>query len=120
MTNAPLPPAWDVGTERPLANAPSSDVIKLMQYDAAKKSAIIAYLFWFFLGGLGGHRFYLARRGSGVAMAAISVVSGITVYVGVGFIGLAVVGVWWLIDALLIPGITMRYNQELAARLGGI
>ena len=96
---------------------PASDAARLMQYDAAKKSALIAYVLWFFLGGLGVHRFYLGRTGSGVVMAIISVLSWITVYIGIGFIGLAVIGIWWLVDAFLIPGITTRVNQELATRL---
>ncbi|HZY53494.1 MAG TPA: TM2 domain-containing protein [Reyranella sp.] len=96
---------------------PASDAARLMQYDAAKKSALIAYVLWFFLGGLGVHRFYLGRTGSGVVMAIISVLSWITVYIGIGFIGLAVIGIWWLLDAFLIPGITTSANQELATRL---
>ena len=50
-------------------------------------------------------------------MAIISVLSWITVYIGIGFIGLAVIGIWWLLDAFLIPGITTSANQELATRL---
>ena len=96
---------------------PASDAARLMQYDAAKKSALIAYVLWFFLGGLGVHRFYLGRTGSGVVMAIISVLSWITVYIGIGFIGLAVIGIWWLLDAFLIPGITTSTNQDLATRL---
>jgi TM2 domain-containing membrane protein YozV len=72
---------------------------------------------WFFLGNVGVHRFYLGRTGSGIAMAILSVLSWITVYVGIGFIGLAVIGLWWLVDVFLIPGITTRANQELATRL---
>ena len=28
------------------------------------------------------------------------------------------VAVWWLIDFLLVPGITRKYNSQLAQRLG--
>ena len=105
MTNAPPP-------------SPSSDAARLMQYDAAKKSTGIAYLLWFFLGWVGVHRFYLGQTGSGVAMAIISVISWITVFVGIGLIGWLVIGIWWLVDAFLIPGIATRVNQELATRLG--
>ena len=35
-----------------------------MLYHANAKSTGIAYLLWFFLGGLGVHRFYLGRGGS--------------------------------------------------------
>ena len=97
---------------------PTSDVARLMQYDAAKKSTGIAYLLWFFLGGLGVHRFYLGQTGSGVAMAIISIISWITVFIGIGLVGLAVIGIWWFVDAFLIPGIATRVNQELATRLG--
>ncbi|MBV8189129.1 MAG: TM2 domain-containing protein [Alphaproteobacteria bacterium] len=91
-----------------------------MQYDAAKKSTGIAYLLWFFLGWFGAHRFYLGQTGTGAAMAMISVVSWITVFIAIGFVGFIVIGVWWLVDALLIPGIATRVNQELATRLSGI
>jgi TM2 domain-containing membrane protein YozV len=112
------PSSIPVATPAPAApSPPSSDAARLMQYDASKKSTGIAYLLWFFLGYLGVHRFYLGRTGSGIAMAIISVISWITVFVGIGFIGLAVIGVWWLVDAFLIPGIATRANQELASRL---
>jgi TM2 domain-containing membrane protein YozV len=97
---------------------PSSDVARLMQYDAAKKSAGIAYLLWFFLGGLGVHRFYLGQTGSGIAMAIIFVLSVVTSAIGIGLVGLVVIGIWWFVDAFLIPGIATRVNQELATRLG--
>jgi TM2 domain-containing membrane protein YozV len=107
----PLPPGAAPAT-------PGSDVARLMQYDAAKKSAGIAYLLWFFFGGLGLHRFYLGRIGSGVAMVVLFCLSWITTFVGVGFVGLGVIAIWWLVDAFLIPGIVTRTNQELASRLG--
>lgn len=97
--------------------APTSDAARLMQYDAAKKSTGIAYLLWFFLGWLGVHRFYLGQTGSGAAMAIISVLSWLTVIFGIGLVGFVVIGVWWVVDAFLIPGITTRVNQDLASRL---
>lgn len=96
---------------------PISDAARLMQYDAAKKSTGLAYLLWFFLGWLGMHRFYLGRTASGVVMAIITVLSWVTVHVGLGLVGWAIIGLWWLVDAFLIPGIAIRANQELAARL---
>ncbi len=99
---------------------PSTDAARLMQYDASKRSTGIAYLLWFFLGWIGVHRFYLGQTGSGAAMAIISVISWITAVVAIGLIGFVVIGIWWLVDAFLIPGITMRVNQELAARLSRV
>ncbi|CAN5412981.1 hypothetical protein BH10PSE6_BH10PSE6_46240 [soil metagenome] len=91
-----------------------------MQYDAAKKSTGVAYLLWFFLGGLGVHRFYLGQTGTGAAMAILFVLSWATTFIVIGFFGLAILGIWWLVDAFLIPGIATRMNIELATRLGGL
>lgn len=52
------------------------------------KSKATAYLLWLFLGLLGGHRYYLGRKGSGFLMT----------------ITLGGLGIWWLVDAFLIPG----------------
>jgi|SRR5471032_173915 TM2 domain-containing membrane protein YozV len=116
MTNIapPPPPNWTA------PSAPTSDAARLMQYDASKKSTGIAYLLWFFLGWVGVHRFYLGQTGSGAAMAIISVISWITVFVGVGLLGWIVIGIWWMVDAFLIPGIATRFNQQLATQLGRI
>ncbi len=115
MTNvAPPPPNWNA------QQTPTNDAARLMQYDASKKSTGIAYLLWFFLGWIGVHRFYLGETGSGAAMAIISVISWITVFVGVGLLGWLVIGIWWVVDAFLIPGIATRFNQQLATRLGTV
>ena len=74
---------------------------RLMRYDAAKRSALIAYLLWFFLGLFGVHRFYLGKFGSGFAMLALHGFSWLTVWILVGWIGFGLLGLWWLIDALL-------------------
>lgn len=107
-------------TQPPAPPPPSSDVARLMQYDASKKSAGIAYLLWFFLGGLGVHRFYLGETATGAVMAVIFVLSWFTVAIVVGFVGFGILALWWIVDAFLIPGIATRKNQELAARLGGL
>ncbi|MBP2236146.1 TM2 domain-containing membrane protein YozV [Sinorhizobium kostiense] len=38
------------------------------------KSIGVAYLLWLFFGGLGAHRFYIGRIGSGLAILALMVV----------------------------------------------
>ena len=89
-----------------------------MAYDAQKKSALIAYLLWWFLGSLGAHRFYMGRTASAVCMLLLTLSSWVLILVVIGFAGLAAVAIWWLIDAFLIPGYIRRYNMRLAARLG--
>ena len=96
-----------------------NDAALLMRYDANKRSALIAYLLWFFLGYFGIHRFYLKRTGSGIAMLLIALVSTVLLVVAVGALGYIVVGIWWCIDAFLIPGMTQDYNNRLIAQLRG-
>ena len=90
----------------------------MMAYDAQKKSVLVAYLLWWFLGSLGAHRFYLGRTGSAVAMLVITLLSIPLMLILIGFVGIAVVGVWWIVDAFLIPGIAKIHNMKLATYLG--
>lgn len=91
------------------------------QYDIEKKSLLVAYLLWFFLGYVGAHRFYLGRPLSGFIMFAFSGVVLLLSLVSFGLLGFlwALVGLWWLIDALLIPGIAAGRNSDIADRILG-
>ncbi|MFO1039925.1 MAG: TM2 domain-containing protein [Geminicoccaceae bacterium] len=84
-----------------------------LRYDANKKSALLAYVLWFFLGLFGVHRFYLGRWMSGLAMLVLHGLSWLTYVILIGWIGFGLLGLWWLIDALLIPGMTRSYNNRL-------
>ena len=86
--------------------------IRLLRYDAAKKSTGIAYILWFFLGLLGVHRFYLGSTGIGILVLICS------------FLGLLTFGITTLvsflvlfIDMFTIPGKVQRYNEALIGRL---
>ena len=107
-----------------------SDTERMMQYDVQKKSAVIAYLLWFFAGPVGAHRFYLGRTGSAVMLFILTVVCPFVLALAfipsasaeeappLIFLPWVGVAVWWLIVFLLIPGITRKYNSQLAQRLG--
>jgi TM2 domain-containing membrane protein YozV len=95
----------------------SADVLAMMRYDAAKKSLLVAYLLWFFIGFAGIHRFYLGATGSGIAMLVIFLVSIPLALVAVGLLGFLVLGIWWLVDGLLIPGMAERHNTQLIQTL---
>lgn len=56
------------------------------EVDRKRKSKALMYLFWFFTGGIGGHRYYLGDIGYAI---------GMTFTLG-GF------GIWTLIDVFLI------------------
>jgi TM2 domain-containing membrane protein YozV len=86
----------------------SNDARILMLYEANKKTALVAYLLWFFLGWFGGHNFYLERTGVAVTQLILS----LTV------VGLTITIIWVLVDAFLIPGWVRQQNNLLAAYLG--
>ena len=62
-----------------------------MRYDANKKSALLAYLIWFFLGWAGIHRLYLGRITSGLLMLVILGVSWLLHFVLIGFLGYLII-----------------------------
>jgi TM2 domain-containing membrane protein YozV len=81
------------------------------------KSVGAAYLIWFFFGSLGVHRFYLGRTGSGVAMLILTIVGVLTLFIFVGATLLATVGIWWIVDAFLIPGMVDAQKTAVRASL---
>ena len=79
-----------------------------MLFEANKKTAVVGYLLWFFLGLFGGHNFYFKRTGVAVAQLILT----ITV------VGMVITMVWVLVDAFLIPGWVRTQNNMLAMQLG--
>lgn len=72
----------------------------------AKKSTGVAYLLWLFLGGFGGHRFYLGKTGTAVVQLIITLIGCFTIF------PLIITGIWLLIDAFLIPGIIQASSEK--------
>ena len=96
----------------------SNDAKAMMAFESGKKSTGISYLLWIFLGGFGAHRFYLGRTGSAIAMLVIYILSFILLFAaGGGLLGFIVIGIWWIVDAFLIPGIVRDNNQALQQRI---
>jgi TM2 domain-containing membrane protein YozV len=91
----------------------SSDVNRLMYFEANKKSAGVAYLLLFFLGGFGAHRFYLGRQGSAVAQIAILWGSIPLMLVFIGFLTIWITPIWLFIDLFLIPQMVSQHNNKL-------
>jgi TM2 domain-containing membrane protein YozV len=86
----------------------SNDTRVLLLYEANKKTALVAYLLWFFLGLFGAHNFYLGRIGVAVTQLILSLT----------IVGMVITIIWVLVDAFLIPGWIRRQNNLLAAQLG--
>ncbi|WP_201306240.1 TM2 domain-containing protein [Roseomonas harenae] len=95
-----------------------SDTAAMMHYDANKRSVLVAYVLWFFLGWFAVHRFYAGRITSGLAMLAISLISWAMTVIAIGYVGLFVIGIWLLVDVFLIPGMIRAYNRGIIASLG--
>ena len=95
----------------------SADAQALMAFESGKKSAGLAFVLWFFTGGLGGHRFYLGRTGSAVAQLLMSVIGWVTLVVGFGLLLLIPLGIWLIVDLFLIGGMVQEQNSSLMARL---
>ena len=96
-----------------------NDAQTMMVYDATKKSMLVSYVLWWFLGMFGAHRFYLGRTGTAVVMLVITLLSIPLTFLFIGFLSLGAMGIWWIIDAFMIPAIVREQNLKLASRLGG-
>ena len=83
-------------------------------YEANRKSAGVSYLLWFFLGGLGAHRFYLGQTGTAVAQLLLTLLGWLPLV-----LGWAVLGIWLLVDAFLIPGMVRDENMKMINLLDG-
>lgn len=81
------------------------------------RSPVVAYLLWFFLGGLGGHRFYLGRTGSAVVLLVLMLGGIATSAFLIGLPLVAIAGCWLLVDAFLIPGMIRADTEALRSRL---
>ncbi len=73
----------------------------------ALKPAGVACLLWFFLGGFGGHRFYLDKAGTATLQLIIFVIGCFTL------VPLIITGIWLLVDAFLIPGIVREHTEKV-------
>src|SRR5690606_31581470 len=69
---------------------------------AIAKSPLPGWLLWFFICGLGAHRFYFGKMGSGLGMAGLWLMSLVTAPFGIGFVGFLGLAAWWVYDAFQI------------------
>lgn len=84
------------------------------------KNMIVAYLLWWFLGWAGVHRFYLGRTNTGLAQLILFVLGMATAIIGVGFVFLFAVLIWWMLDAYFTYKIVVEENQKLGVNNSSI
>ena len=71
-------------------------------FEENRKSVGLAYLLWFFFGGLGVHRFYTGNTKSALVRLALTI----------SIIGFPIMLLLWLIDLFLIPGLVHDRNMK--------
>lgn len=91
---------------------------RMMLYDVNRKSVGVAFLLWAFFGYVGGHRFYMGRSTSAVLMLVIMVLSALLTLILIGWIGIAIVAIWLLVDAFRIPGWVRDHNTKVMQSIG--
>lgn len=90
---------------------------RLMRFEASKKSVLVAYLLWFFLGWLGVHRFYLGYTMSAVIMVALWLIGTVLSIILIGYVILLIPALWWVVDLFLIPGMARERNHAIIAEI---
>ncbi|AUH32861.1 TM2 domain-containing protein [Paracoccus tegillarcae] len=85
------------------------------------KSSIVAYLLLIFLWGCGVHRMYLGRWVSGFVMLALWGLGWLTAPILIGWLPIAFVTLWVVVDLFLIPSMIREDNavnrQRIATEL---
>ncbi len=76
------------------------------------KSIAVAAVLAFFLGGLGIHNFYLGHVGRAVAQLILTIVGWATSWLFVGFFLIGAVGIWVLVEFILILARSGSYARD--------
>ncbi len=97
----------------------SRDAAAMMRFEANKRSAVVAYILWFFFAIIGAHRFYLGKTMSAIVMLLLGVSSLAISFISFGILSFVMIlpGLWALIDLFLIPGMARDYNTDLIRRM---
>lgn len=81
------------------------------------KNMLLAYILLIFLGTLGIHRFYIGKTGSAIAILILTMVGWITAVFVVGFVFIAISGVWAFVDLFLVPKMIEETNSKMEKQL---
>lgn len=92
-----------------------TDELHILQseMDNKKKSPVVAWLLWVFLGSIGAHNFYLGRVGSGIGYILLLVLGWLTIWLLIGSIFFIALGIWWIVDAITMTSKLEKYNGNI-------
>nr|WP_076389377.1 TM2 domain-containing protein [Vaginimicrobium propionicum] len=82
------------------------------QVAARSKSKVVAAVLAFFLGGTGIHNFYLGNVGRGIIQLLMLVVGSLLSIFGIGFLLLAPLGIWVIIEFIMILVGSGNYGRD--------
>lgn len=103
--------------EKPLSDNVQQQLLIEQRVANESKSQLVAYLLAILLWGLGVHRMYLGRWASGIVMLVLSGIGLLTAPILIGWIPLAFVWVWAVVDLILIPGMIRNDQAVIRQRL---
>jgi len=83
-------------------------------FQSRSKSSVVAYIFWFFLGTLGLHNFYLGRKGPAIAQLILGIIGWVTIWLLFGLIILIPLWIWLIVELFFIYKWVERHNLKLA------
>jgi len=112
-------PLENKSTEKENTQNRENNIKKLFQleseYKKREKSTIVAFLLWFFFGGLAVHRFYSRRYASGTILLIINLAFTITAIVKGSYYWLLTIipALWIFIDLFLIRGMVREENYKI-------
>ncbi|HEV8390852.1 MAG TPA: TM2 domain-containing protein [Dongiaceae bacterium] len=90
--------------------------------EGRKKSVLLGYVLWYFLGGIGVHNFYLGKpllgglQACSIPFCLVAFSLGETTAI-LGFVALGVLALSLLVDAFLIPSRARAYSERLRVQL---
>lgn len=100
-----------------MAEHSGNDTKTLLQYEANKKSVVVAYLLLIFLAPIGVHRFYAGAKKSGAIMLSLFILSCIFLFAFIGVFSFIILGIWWFVDLFLLYGLISSHNNNLVGNL---
>jgi TM2 domain-containing membrane protein YozV len=89
----------------------SRDTVALMEFQNASKSTGVAYFLWFFLGGLGVHRFYLRKTGTGALVLLCTLIGIFTLF------PLIATGLILIYDLFTLPSQVRAFNAAVMQKI---